>query len=432
MRDYSLSHLTDAVLLRDLTHLIRQDRSTTADVLVHIAEVDARRLYVPAGHASMHAYCVDELRLSEGAAYKRIRAARAAREFPELLQAVAEGRLHLAAVCLLAPYLTRENVGELIAATTHRRKSEIETHLARQFPLSGVPAGRTGSEVALRAIPRPRRRSDEPRLDEPPMDDSLAPGTVGSESTNDRVEPADPGDLFPEVPTNEPAGQNVESSDMSPRTVASETAGQRDESSKLSPGTVDKPERAVASPERYLLKVILDKEMHDALRYAQALLSHVVPSGDVAQVLRRALDALIPQLEKRKFGAITRKRPRRTVRPYPSTRTRHIPAHVRRAVWERDQGRCTFMGTTGHRCNAMTFLEFDHIKPHARGGRPTVEGTRLRCRAHNQYEAERVFGPDFMAKKRDKTQHTEDIAGVGATTLSDIEEAPTMPSNPIP
>lgn len=416
MRDYSLSHLTDSVLLRDLTHLIRQDRSTTADVLVHIAEVDARRLYVPAGHASMHAYCVDELRLSEGAAYKRIRAARAAREFPELLPAVAEGRLHLAAVCLLAPYLTRENVGELIAATTHRRKSEIETHLARQFPLSGVPTGRTASEVVLRAIPTPRRRSDELRSDEPPTDDLFAPGTLESESTNDRVASAEPGDLFPEVPTIEPADQGAVSSGLSPGTVTNERASQRDESSKLSPGTVDKPNRPAPNTEQYLLKVILDNELHDKLRYAQALLSHAVPSGDVAQVLRRALDALIPQLEKRKFGAIARKRPRRTVRPYPSTRTRHIPAHVRRAVWERDQGRCTFVGTTGHRCNAMTFLEFDHIKPHSRGGRPTVEGTRLRCRAHNQYEAERVFGSDFMAKRRDRTQYTAEEAPVGTTT----------------
>jgi hypothetical protein len=30
-----------------------------------------------------------------------------------------------------------------------------------------------------------------------------------------------------------------------------------------------------------------------------------------------------------------------------------------------------------------------------------VEGTRLRCRAHNQYEAERVFGAGFMSEKRE-------------------------------
>ena len=88
MRDYALAHLSDAVLLRDLAALVVRDRVTTSTLLAHIAEVDARRLYVPAGYPSMHAYCVEELRLSEDAAYKRIQAARAARQFPALFAAL--------------------------------------------------------------------------------------------------------------------------------------------------------------------------------------------------------------------------------------------------------------------------------------------------------------------------------------------------------
>src|SRR5262245_54363224 len=103
MHRYDLVHVTDSALLRDLTALVAQDRSTTTNLLAHIAEVDARRLYAPAGYPSMHAYCVEELRLSEDAAGKRIQAARAARRFPALFSALADGRLHLAAVCLLAP-----------------------------------------------------------------------------------------------------------------------------------------------------------------------------------------------------------------------------------------------------------------------------------------------------------------------------------------
>jgi hypothetical protein len=80
--------------------------------------------------------------------------------------------------------------------------------------------------------------------------------------------------------------------------------------------------------------------------------------------------------------------------------SRQVPAHVRRAVWQRDRGQCTFVGDTGHRCGASTRLEFDHVDPVARGGRATVETIRLRCRAHNQYEAERVFGAGFMRAKQ--------------------------------
>ena len=73
---------------------------------------------------------------------------------------------------------------------------------------------------------------------------------------------------------------------------------------------------------------------------------------------------------------------------------------MRRAVWVRDEGQCTFAGESGHRCAEKRGLEFDHIEPVARGGRSTTDNLRLRCRAHNQYEAERVYGAAFMEGKR--------------------------------
>jgi 5-methylcytosine-specific restriction endonuclease McrA len=69
-------------------------------------------------------------------------------------------------------------------------------------------------------------------------------------------------------------------------------------------------------------------------------------------------------------------------------------------VWERDGGQCTYVSPEGRRCTERQFLEFDHIEPVARGGQASVENTRLRCRSHNQYEAERVFGAAFMQRKR--------------------------------
>ena len=141
----------------------------------------------------------------------------------------------------------------------------------------------------------------------------------------------------------------------------------------------------------------LSRSAHEKLRYAQELLSHRVPGGDIAAVVEKALDALIPQLEKRKFAATTRPRrgPRRV-----SANPRYVPVEVRRAVWERDRGQCTFVSEAGHRCESRKRLEFDHILEVARGGEATVDGLRLRCRAHNQYAAERTFGAEFMRHKR--------------------------------
>jgi len=150
------------------------------------------------------------------------------------------------------------------------------------------------------------------------------------------------------------------------------------------------------APQRFAVQFTMSQSAHDKLRYVQELLGHQVPSGDIAQVFERALDALIPQLERRKFAA--------TANPRPSHRSsqneRTIPAAVRRAVWKRDQGRCTFVSESGHRCEARKPLEFDHVLEVARGGEGTVDGLRLRCRAHNQYAGECTFGSEFMRHKR--------------------------------
>ena len=50
-RSYSLVHLADGILLSNLAALVARDRGTTAELLAHIAEVDTRRLYVPAAVA---------------------------------------------------------------------------------------------------------------------------------------------------------------------------------------------------------------------------------------------------------------------------------------------------------------------------------------------------------------------------------------------
>jgi hypothetical protein len=70
---------------------------------------------------------------------------------------------------------------------------------------------------------------------------------------------------------------------------------------------------------------------------------------------------------------------------------------VKREVWNRDGGRCAFVGNAG-RCDERGFLEFHHLEPFAAGGPTTVENLELRCRAHNAYEAERLFGP-FLARE---------------------------------
>src|SRR5439155_922277 len=131
-----------------------------AGLIACIAEVDARRLFLPAGDDSMFAYCIRRYRFTRETAFKRIRAARTARQFPVILAALADGRLSLSAVVLLASHLTAENAEELLAAARDKTKSEIEQLLAQHFPQPDVPA-------RLQVLPVPGDPTE------------LSPGTVG-------------------------------------------------------------------------------------------------------------------------------------------------------------------------------------------------------------------------------------------------------------
>ena len=129
MRSVSTKKTLDA-----LDDLAAQERKSTAMTLAYMAEFDRRRLYETFGYSTMLDYCIDHVHMDEDEAEEQIEVARAARVFPVLFEAIADGRLHTAAVRLLAPHLTAQNVAELIAAMTHRREGEIKAMLKEWFP----------------------------------------------------------------------------------------------------------------------------------------------------------------------------------------------------------------------------------------------------------------------------------------------------------
>src|SRR5260221_4946547 len=139
MQSYSRSDLSNGRLRQSIIDRIARDCETTAELLADIAEFDERKLYREDGYDSLFAWCIGVLHLSEDSAYKRIQAARAARKFPAIFEAVANGRLHLTAVGILVPQLLPETVDELIAAAAHRTKAEIAMLLVTRCPKPDLP-----------------------------------------------------------------------------------------------------------------------------------------------------------------------------------------------------------------------------------------------------------------------------------------------------
>jgi hypothetical protein len=182
VKSYSRSHLSGQALDCSVdTHLARR-HDTTAELLADFAEVDERQRYLVLGYPSMFAYCLSKLH-SEDSAGKHLQAARAARRFPIIFHALAEGRLHLSAVVMLAPRLTNETADNLVAAATHKTKSEIAQLLAERFPRPDVPA-------TVRAIPPAMEH-----VSAQPMElacQQHAPGHVESPDSRPKVKPLAP------------------------------------------------------------------------------------------------------------------------------------------------------------------------------------------------------------------------------------------------
>jgi hypothetical protein len=139
--------LADDLLAAGVKSLAARERTATAELIAHLAEFDARRLYLPAGYSSMFVYCRDALMLSEHAAYNRIEAA-SARRFPVILEMLDEGAVNLTTVRLLAPHLTSENHVDVLASARGRRRSEVERMVAALAPQPDAPA-------TIRKLPAP-------------------------------------------------------------------------------------------------------------------------------------------------------------------------------------------------------------------------------------------------------------------------------------
>ena len=340
MNRFSLTHLSNEVLRRELTTKAARENEATAELLAHIAEFDERKLYLPEAYESMLAYCTGELGLSEEAAKKRLWVARAGRGCPAVFEALASGRVHLAGLVVLARHLSPQNAPELLAAAEHKSREDIERLVAERFPKLDVPA------------------QARPIAD------------LGAAGPDEQGSPGNVGNTDPQALTGADTSQA----------------------------------RACVTPlsaESYAVQFTRSREADERFRYAQDLLGHQVKSSDLAEVYDRAIKLLIEKLERVRFGACSRPRKRgREAQPG----SRHIANDVRRAVWRRDGGQCTYTSESGRRCGARRDLQFDHEQEFARGGEATVDNLRLRCPGHNQHTAEQTYGAGFMKQKREEAR----------------------------
>ena len=352
-----------------LADLLRREHLALAEFLVALSEFDGARGWVALGFASLFDYLHRSLGLSKGAAFYRMTAARLIQSRPEVVHPLKDGRLCLSTIVELSKALEAGGGDEVVSRFFHASKREAKAVVAELLPAASVPT-RT-IVTALRA-------------------GTMEVALSAQDAASSLLRPADLGQLVgrptDQVPAPPPAAHR------SPAPVLIEE-----------PKTAELSRIHVTVPRRFLKKI----------EEARAALSHSLPRATEDEILEVGLDLIIARHAKRRgIGAKPRLRAPRAdapaaptpaapttvaaAAPPPPKRSRHVPAHVWRAVWERDGGRCVWPVDGGGVCGSTHKLQLDHVDGWALGADTTVERCRLLCAPHNDQHARELYGDELM------------------------------------
>ena len=317
----NLSTLSDTELLQSTRLHLERAHVLDAELLELLGEIDVRRLYAEQAFPSMFAFCTGELGFSEDVACNRIAVARLARRFPRVLDFVRAGRIHLTGLRLLDAHLTAENLEDVLASASGKSRRDIEELVARLSPQPFVPP-------SIRRLPERTA---------PVVEASLPLPLATADRSVAEVQPAPP--------------------------------------------VTRKPEVRPLSAETYKVEFTADRALKAKLEKAEELMRHRVGKGNLVAVIDRALDLLIEEVTKERFGVGRKPRSTPAEAEQREVVTRHIPDAIKREVYERDDGQCTFVSEDGRRCEERGGLEFEHTEGFARTRSHSVAELKLFCRA---------------------------------------------------
>ena len=334
---------SDEDLSKELRFVAERERRNLAAALIALGEYGYRRLYREQGYYSLFEYCLRVLKYDESAAYRHITAARVVRQYPDALPLVASGELTLTSLLILSPVLTSENRTQMFQNSRGKSRRELETIVAGLCPLP-------------------------PRMD-----------------------------FVRTVPVPPPSWGSLDS--VPPSSAAEQPAS----AAGIIPSAPPREWQAVMplSLERVRIGFDAAISMTRLVDRAKQVLRHKYPQGRLEDIFHEALRLLLDRKDpQRRLELKNAAPPRARAAGEPKSRLpraikagRYVPARVKEAVWQRDDGRCAWRFDDGTVCGSRDWIEYDHVRPFAKGGRSdSARNIRLLCRLHNGLAAAAVFG----------------------------------------
>ena len=350
-----------------LAELLRKEHDALAAFLLALAAFDREQRWRELGHPSLFGFLNRELGLSKGAAFYRMTAAQLIQRHPEILEPLRDGRLCLTTGVELSKVITPENAAAVLPRFLQLSKREAKEVVAE---LSPTPAP---VRMVVTALPAPEA-SREFAL---PLAGTAAPAIS-------QLTPVS----WPDEPPHAKSEHSTQAGRPHSVTVP-----------------LTRPAMAVEpkSAEQSRIHLTVSRAFLRKLEAARDALSHSRPGASADEILEAGLDLLLERSAKRK-GLVKNprkspvaRRPRaadpRALAEPPDT---YVPAHVRREVWKRDQGRCQFPLERGGVCGSTYQVELDHVIPVAKGGRSDPPNLRCACKPHNLEAARRELGDAVM------------------------------------
>ena len=411
----AIKGISDKALLSGIRRLSQKERKTVLSILVHLVEIDSRRLYLSMGYSSLFEFCVKHLGYSESRAVRRVQVARCIGQFPQCYDALSSGKVNMTNLASITRIITAENVSDLLSRIAGASRKEVDLLVSSRRPKSAIRDKVT--PVYIKTLLEVR--SD-------PAGRAAGKG-AGSENAEEQSADLRGG----KKTTATGGGKNPSTSEG----IKSSGSG---EGPAASPETGGRPfaEQAFVLEERFKVTFGVDQGFLDKLERVRSLLSskhhRKLEFEELFEILideyieRHSPEGRLRRKEKReqrKAGKKTAEtqvgktsRPPGTDRsaaggskkPGKNTRfeknnglekkevSRYIPQRVKDEVYLRDKGRCTYRSPDGRRCGSKRDLQVDHIVPFARGGDDSPSNLRLLCGKHNRLEAERVYGKMHM------------------------------------
>lgn len=268
MDNVDILNLTDDELIRRTEELAADLRTKTCELVESLVELDSRKLY-QSEYRSLFDYCIYKLKMSDGAAYRRIRAARAFQAYPPVKSLLRSGKLTLESLTLLHPFLNDSDAGQLVAEASGKRIWEVDRLVA---PRRAEAPRRDVVRFIAPIQPSPIVAADiaETTLFSPPDDAPPdPPPAVFAISTTAQSTAAQP--AAGEVPAVAP--------DPEPPKTNSDFAVPATTAPAVSPGV--------------RVGFTADAAFFVLLREAQAAMRHKYPDGRLDGIFRDALKALL-------------------------------------------------------------------------------------------------------------------------------------------